>query len=727
MSGLVDREKTALWSFGVQVTDQGTPPRFIVVLVLITVVDTNDNPPIFPTETLNVSFSESSPQLSTVTTVQAVDILDVGDNRVIFYSIQSITAVPFGINRDNGVIYLNGSIDYEAVRYYVFTVYANDDGLDTLNDTLVVRVNIINENDNTPQFERPTYTHFLSENASIGDALQINITATDRDSTLTVSVKLTYFITGGADNRFSINPETSVVSVAGELDRETIPEYLIDLEVRDSARTGYATLRVILVDVNEAGPVFNASSYIGYVREDAFIGRFVITIQATDQEFFNPINFILTEDGNGDFRIVSNISTPSLPFGTRAFLLVNNSLDRETRDVYELSITAIDSDDRRSVAPVTVNLIDVNDNNPLFEENPSETAVVIFESICVQYNSTSNMSCYYIQIQESASPGLILTVFTSDRDIGDNALSLYSISSHNDSMFRIDPSVGQLFNDLAFNHETEHLHILTVIATNIGSPQLTARTLVVVDVLDANDNKPVFDQGVYYFAVYENNALDTTDPIMKFIGTAEAVDIDDGRNGELSYQFISGNFGDAFTITDGVITVTDSLDRESLSNSIFDLILQATDGNQNQQQTGTARVVITVLDINDNIPTFQQPEYVVTIEEEFPVWSNIPIPGLTASDPDLSANGTLYYSLSDITFFNVTPTGQIYPVRRLDYDTITQVLSRSIYSYLYTRIIAQRDVEIYLLTLIMNHCSSLCIVTYDSIISIFSSYKTLSS
>ena len=667
----------ALWSFGVQVTDKGTPARSTVVLVIITVVDTNDNPPVFPTDTLNVSFSESSPQLSTVTTVQAVDNLDVGENRVIFYSINS--DVPFGIDRDTGVIYLNGSIDYETQRYYIFTVFANDDGLDTLTDTLLVRVNLINENDNTPQFELSEYTHYLSENASVGEALQINITAFDADSTLTVVVKLTYFITGGADNKFSINPETAVVSVAGPLDRETTPEYLIDLEVRDSSRTGYATLLVVLVDVNEAGPVFNSTSYVGYVREDAYIGRFVIAIEATDLEFFNPIDFILTEDGNGDFKIVSNISNPSAPFETSAFLLVNNSLDRETREIYELSITAIDSGDRRSVSPITVNLIDVNDNNPVFRENPAETANVSFSSICVEYNSTYNLPCYYTQIQESAAPGLILAVFTTDKDISDNALSLYSISSHNDSMFRIDSSTGQLFNDLAFNHEIEHLHVITVIATNAGSPQLIASALVVVDVLDANDNKPIFDQPIYNFTVYENNALDVNDTVMKFVGVAQATDIDDGRNGELSYRFISGNFNDAFTVSDGTITVTDTLDRESLSDSIFDLILQATDGNQNQQQTGNARVFITVLDINDNIPTFQETEYVVTIDEEYPVGVIIPIPGFTASDTDLSANGTLYYELSDTTYFNVTPTGQIYPVKRLDYDTIAQVSSKSIY------------------------------------------------
>ena len=677
----------ALWSFGVQATDEGTPPRFNVALVLITVVDTNDNPPVFPTETLSVSFSESSPQFSTVVTVQAVDLLDVGENRIIFYSIKSNGTLPFGIDRDTGVIYLNGSIDYETIRYYTFTVLANDDGLNTLSDTLSVTVNLINENDNTPQFSLSAYTHYLAENASIGEALQINITASDKDSTFTAVVKLTYFIMGGADNKFSIDPETAVISVTGELDRETIPEYLIDLEVRDSSRTGSATLRVILTDVNEAGPVFNATSYVGYVLEDASLGKFVITIEANDLEFFEAIDFILTEDGNGDFRIVSDITTPSNPFETQAFLLVNtDSLDRETRDVYELSITAVDNGTRKSVSPITIHLIDVNDNSPIFRENPAETAEVTFSSICVEYNSSSNLPCYYIQIQELAAPGLILTVFTTDEDIGENARSLYSISSHNGSMFRIEATTGQLFNDLPFNHEIDRLHVITLVATNIGYPHMEARVLVVIDVLDANDNKPIFDEDVYHFAVYENNALDVNDTRSKFVGLAEATDIDDGRNGELSYQFISGNINDAFIVSDGSITVVDYLDRESLNNNIFDLILQATDGNLNEQQTGTARVLITVLDINDNIPTFQEDEYVVAIDEEFPVGSIIPIPGLTAYDPDFSANGTLYYELSDITYFNVTPAGQISPVTRLDYDTITQVSSISseldfIYSY----------------------------------------------
>ena len=672
MLGDVDRESVALWSIGVEVVDSGTPQLNGISLVLITVTDTNDNPPIFPTESITVSFSESAVQLSEVVVVGAVDSQDVGENRDIYYRILPAFQVPFDVDRDTGVIFLNGSIDYEAKRYFEFVVFANDDGLNSLNDSLAVRVNLINENDNIPEFQFPTYIYSILENSTIGNRLLINITATDRDSTVEVPVTLTYFISSGADNKFSINPDTAVVTVSGELDREVTPSYTMLLEVRDGELVGYANLVVTIVDVNEDGPVFDQASYVGYVREDASIGTFVIVIEATDSEFFNPINFILTEDGNGDFIIVSNTTNAALPFETFAYLLVNGSLDRETRDTYELSITAVDSGDRRSVRSIQINLMDVNDNEPVFQENPAETASgVTFYVKCDPsvYSNPSNLSCYQIQIQESAAPGLILGVYTEDIDLGENKDSTYSIESHNDTMFRIIVGTGQLFNDIAFNHEVEHQHVLTVTATNVGSPQQTAKALVVIDVVDTNDNKPNFTNASFAFSVFENNALNLSDTTQKFVGVVKATDPDDGPNGMLTYEFISGNTNNAFTVVDGLITVTDTLDRDTLTADTFDLILQATDGNIADQQTGTTRVIITVLDVNDNIPLFQQTEFEIGIDEEININVVIPVVGSGATDPDLGANGAVYYQLSDLTYFNVTPNGDIYPIVRLDYDT----------------------------------------------------------
>ena len=672
MLGDVDRESMALWSIGVEVVDLGTPAQTGISLVLITVLDTNDNPPIFPTEALNVTLSESADQFSEVVVVQAVDLEDVGNNRDIYYRILPAFQVPFGVDRDTGSIYLNGSIDYETRRYYVFVVYANDDGASSLSDSLLVRIDLINENDNIPQFQFSTYSYSIFENTTVGNQLLINITATDADSTFQVPIKLTYFISSGADNKFTIDPDSAVISLSGELDRELTDTYTLVLEVRDGGLVGFATLTITVLDVNEDGPVFNQSIFTAIVSEDATIDAFVVEIEAIDSEFSDPIKFILTENGNGDFKIVSNRLNPSLPFETQAFVLVNGSLDRETRGSYLLSITAIDSGDRRSVRSIIILVIDVNDNNPIFQENPGETSTgVIFSGLCdpsIYYNPF-NLSCYRIQIQESASPGLILTVFTIDFDLGINAESTYSIETHNNSMFRIIESTGQLFNDMAFNHEVDQQHIITVTATNVGTPQLTAKGLVVIDVVDTNDNKPNFTNTSFVFTVFENDALNASDTTQKFVGVALATDSDSGPNGMLSYEFISGNTNNAFTVVGGTITVTDRLDRDTLSSDTFDLILQATDGNFVNQQTGTTRVFITVLDVNDNIPSFQQAEFDIEIDEEISVDVVIPIPGSSAVDSDLGANGVISYQLSDLTYFNVTPNGQIYPLVRLDYDT----------------------------------------------------------
>ena len=662
--GSIDREDTALWSIVVAVQDDGTPSRSDVALALITVLDANDNPPVFPTDSLNVSFSETSLLNTEVVQVQAVDNFDVGEHQRINYRI--LETVPFAIVSDTGSIYLNGSIDYETITYYEFTVVAYDFGAVSLSDTLDVRVNLINENDNTPQFNSSVYRINIPENATIGTPLFISIFATDPDSTLADPVTLTYFITDGALNSFVIDPDTAVVAVSAELDRETIPSYTISLAVRDSSRTGIATLQITIDDINEDGPVFNATVYNGFVLENATIGTPVIGIEALDQEFSLPVSFIL--NGNdGAFELVPNS-------GTTAQLIVNGSLDRETRDVYELSVTAIDDGNQRSVRNIRIDLIDVNDNAPVFIENPTETNTVTFESTCTSPNSS--LSCYRIQIQETADPSSFLTVATTDIDIGANGQSNYYLTSHNDSMFRIIPETGQLFNDLPFNHEEEQLHVLTVTARNVGLPQLTAATLVVVEVLDSNDNKPEFNLTLFEFSVFETDSSDPFDPINKFVGIAAASDADDGRNGDVSYAFISGNIGDAFVISEsGEITVRGTIDRDTLFNPTFNLILQATDGNQANQQTGATNVDITVLDVNDNTPMFQAPSLSVSIMEEIQVGTVISGGSFNtrAVDPDFGANGTIYYSITPNIYFNVSSNGDIYTVYRLDFDEDTNV------------------------------------------------------
>ncbi|CAB1436859.1 unnamed protein product [Pleuronectes platessa] len=220
----------------------------------------------------------------------------------------------------------------------------------------------------------------------------------------------------------------------------------------------------------------------------------------------------------------------------------------------------------------------------------------------------------------------------------------------------------------------------------LGTVVLTRSGTVVihVTVLDANDNAPVFSQVVYEASLPENSPLDTV------VVTVSANDADEGVNGDVTYDFghVTEDVKKIFSIDRksedtprgtevGIINVQDrdserQLDRELMSD--YNITITATDEGS-PPLSSSKTVQLSVADINDNPPVFEEQSYSAYVTENNKPGSTLC--SVTARDPDWRQNGTVVYSLLPgevngalvSSYVSVNgDTGVIHAVRSFDYE-----------------------------------------------------------
>ncbi len=265
--------------------------------------------------------------------------------------------------------------------------------------------------------------------------------------------------------------------------------------------------------------------------------------------------------------VVGTSSTTAFSINsTTGVISTAQSFDYEVREqrLYQFTIQASTSTSTSAAsndtAAVTVTVLDVNDNRPVFGSN-------------------------FVGIPENAPLGItISTIGATDADSGTNGQLSYSITSGNDQeAFNLDSIRGTLSVARALDRETTASYNLTVYAIDGGSPPLNSSAYVTIIIADVNDNPPVFSQRSYT-ATLPYKELDVWSTVVT------ATDEDSGRNAAITYSITDGDAAGIFTIDadSGNISVSGMLDpEESLS---FSLTVQATDG----ENTGQAAVVIIV-------------------------------------------------------------------------------------------------------------------------------------
>ncbi|XP_017387696.1 protocadherin beta-15 [Cebus imitator] len=257
-----------------------------------------------------------------------------------------------------------------------------------------------------------------------------------------------------------------------------------------------------------------------------------------------------------------------------------------------------------------------------------------------------------LKIPEISSPGTVFPLKKAwDLDVGSNNVQNYSISpnSHFHVSTRIrgdDRKYPELVLDTELDREEQAELRLTLTALDGGSPPRSGTAQILILVLDANDNAPVFAQALYEVQVPENS------PIGSLVVKVSARDLDTGTNGEISYSlfYSSQAISKPFELSSisGEIRLIKKLDFETTSS--YDLDIEASDGGG---LSGKCSVSVKVLDVNDNSPELSISSLTSPIPENSP---ETEVALFRIRDRDSGENGKMTCSIQDDVPFELKPS-----------------------------------------------------------------------
>ncbi len=385
--------------------------------VEVTVLDVNDNPPVFERPSYKAVISESAMIGTAALQVLATDS-DSEKNAAVRYQIipdRTNSTDHFHIDSSSGLILTARSLDHETIQRYVFLVKAADNGFPPLSSEVWVTVDVTDTNDNAPVFNQLLYEASINELAPKGHFVTC-IQASDADSS--DAERLKYGLVSGNERMlFELDAASGVLTLSGQRRMQRMPSTItLNVSVSDGVFTSTAQVHIRVERANLHAPQFTQGMYEADVRENAPVGSKVIAIRAQDADpgLFGDLRYVLLSDAARDlFSIDSSGQITTL-----------ERLDREERSEMVLSIAAVDAGGRSGYCNVRVTILDENDNAP-------------------QFGALE----YHASVRSVVEPGTLVTqVQAWDLDQGANGQVSYSLYSEASlqvtELLDIDPDSG---------------------------------------------------------------------------------------------------------------------------------------------------------------------------------------------------------------------------------------------------------------------------------------------
>lgn len=466
-----------------------------------------------------------------------------------------------------------------------------------------VVVRVLDENDNAPTFPTPVMHIEFPENTPRDVKRTLN-PARDLDLGR-FNTQRYNIVSGNVNNAFRLSSHRERdgvlyldLQINGFLDRETTPAYSLVIEALDGGTPplrGQMTVNITIQDVNDNQPIFNQSRYFATIPENATVGTSVLQVYASDAD--------AGDNGLVKYSINRRQSDKDQMFRIDAhtgLIVVNKPLDFETKELHELVVVATDQGEQplETTAFVSIRVTDVNDNQP--------TINVIFLSD----DATPKIS-------ESAQPGeFVARISVNDPDSKTEYSNVNVSLSGGDGHFGLttrDNIIYLVIVSLPLDREIQPNYTLNVVATDQGNPPLHASKTIHLKVIDINDNAPEFEKDVY-----QANVMEVADPGTSVIQVI-AVDRDEGNNSAIIYSLLDtpDTHSQWFKIDQhtGLITTRAHIDCET--EPVPQLTVVATDSGY-PPLSSTATVLVTIHDVNDNEPIFDQSFYNVSVPENEP-------------------------------------------------------------------------------------------------------------
>lgn len=537
----------------------------------IEVISTNDQQPNFTQAIYTGSVAENTPVGTFINiTVAAFDFDIHGTTNITFRLLDPSNSL-FAVDQVSGAISVAQPIDYDTMDSETqFTVVAEDnDGLTSMSATAMVLISITDVNDNQPVFSQPLYTANVPENA-INGTVVLNISAVDADSGSNQEILFSISdVANSTSFPFRVSAQTGVVFVSGNdtLDFEQVQTYNFSVVALDQGifpHSAVVPVFISILDVNDNRPIFDVPEYTMSISELSDPDTLVVNVSAQDRD--SGLN------GMVRYSLLTGGETFTLNEVTGA-LRLKNQLDFENQTRHVAQVTAADLGTPQLAANVSVlvTVINENDNPPEFALNTDSIAVV----------------------EGLPPPLLVYHAHATDLDMDP---IVYTLSSADSAGFTVNSTTGEVFVNESLDREVMDFYRLVIEATDgPGNDSFSASLLLLISVSDINDNTPQFRE------LYLQVNVSEAHPVGSFVTQLQADDADLGTNAEITYSINIGNDEGAFFIdpTSGNITVNVPLNHED--RAVYNLIVTAEDEGV-PPRTGTAYVVVNVMDVNDVPP-----------------------------------------------------------------------------------------------------------------------------
>lgn len=467
---------------------------------------------------------------------------------------------------------------------------------------------------------------------------------------------------------FSVDVDTGVITTSSRVDRDVICpgaetcDVKLDVAVQPAQYFRVIRVTIAILDTNDNAPEFPSAEVLFEILESTAVGTGLVLPVAVDPD--SPQFAVrgyrdVTHSDTFDLR---EIRKPDSGSGSGELRLVLvRPLDRERVDKYRLKIMAADGGTpaRSGVVDVYVEVLDVNDNSPVFERHEYEATIV-----------------------ENAPPRTVVArVHATDADSGPNGQIFYEFSSLTASsfghIFAVTNNSGDVYITGAVDYEERTVYQLVVLARDRGPESVASSVTVTVKVTDTNDNAPEIsvdtltgDTGV---AVASEDAEPGT-----FVAHVAVSDRDSGSAGQVDCVVSDGHFrlkpmtsgddGDEYQLVTAAM-----LDRESRAS--YDVGIVCRDRGPEPRER-VERVKISITDVNDNDPQFRRPIHRSDPQFRYPSYRTELIENnyvgavvlrVNASDADEGHNAALRYSLRGGSGFEVDEdSGVIKATERFD-------------------------------------------------------------
>lgn len=518
--------------------------------------------------------------------------LDEGGPLENFQVVEHGKALPFSVSTRDGVVSTQGRLDREELCRgsdlceVAFSILYRKSGA---MNCLRVRVEVMDLNDHSPRFPSALQEVEISESAGLRMRIPLE-RAVDPDAgpnglqtySLSVNPHFALDVTAAPDGT-----KQAELVVIKELDRELQASFNLTLVAWDKGnppRSGSTLVRVNVQDSNDNSPTFEDGSPTVELSEDTARGTIVIDLKATDPD----------QGANGEVEYM--LSKHTRPEVQRLFFVDSHTgavslrapLDYEAQPSYEVIIQARDRGPNAipSHCQLHVKLTDVNDNAPR-----------------IHVTWTPHGSPAAAVLEGAPVDTFLALVIVSDADSGENG-KVTALLEGGSVPFRLKKIHGDNYMIVTsgpLDREDVMQYNITIMAQDYGDPPLSCVKHLLVNVLDENDNAPVFSSSLYKASVKENNVAGY------YALKVEAHDVDLELSGRVSYSIHNSSHMQSFSIhpTSGVIRVQHPLDYEEARAHTF--TVEAVD-HGHPPLTTTTTVEVTIQDVNDNYPVIKEPK-----------------------------------------------------------------------------------------------------------------------